>query len=194
MALLLAVMLPGQVPSVEGGPSAPARERAERALADSDCQTSLPGGAESPGGASLPESHRPSGNGPRQRGGASAGPGLSMGGMGIAVGVAQFVLWFALVLAVVVLVVVIVRALRSKSEAPEKRMVPRAGTVPESLRPEPPLPDHAQLANGGDFAAAIHALLGHAFAVLSQRFGVLPVHATGREVLRRAGQQQVSTE
>lgn len=197
IALLLATTLPGQIPSpVDPVAVAPPvlRERAERVLADGDCQTTLPGEVEDAGGRMPPELNRFGRNGPRQHGGAPAKDGsLRLPGLRLGSAFAAVVLWFALAVAVLVLVVVIVRAIGSRGEAPPRPAVPRAAPAPAPHAPEPVLADHEQLAAAGDFAAAIHALLLHAFALLDRRAGALPVGATGREVVRRAGELQLPT-
>ncbi len=194
--LFLTLALIGQAQSPDGtnaGREA-LRTRAHRTLADTRCQTSLP---DDPGPAEerpVPKPPKPSGSRSASRDEPDVVHRLPrLPDLRAPANLAEFVLWLAVATATAVLVVMIVRALRSRRETVAKPVVLRAGAVPLVPAVEPLLPDHARLAQAGDFAAAIHALLQNAFAALSRRTGVLPVHATGREVLRGAAQQRVPT-
>jgi hypothetical protein len=184
-ALSLALCLPPQVPA---GPSAGLRARAAAVLDDAGCQTALPdetgtGGGEAgregrTGGRVLPREVPP--------------PRPLLGD--VPVRAAELLMWVSIGVAALLVLIVIVR---SASTFAEQRRRPAAEPVTaRRIEPgaAPELPDHAALAASGDFAAAIHALLRHAFTALGRRCGGLPDHVTGRGLVRRAAQEAVPTE
>ena len=151
--------------------------RARAVLAAARCQATLPGDPGSSGGAraSRPAAPRES----RDRGGRIHLGGDALGGL------AEVLLWVVVAGAAGWIVASVVRARRG-AMAPAPSRAPRGRSAAPAATAAAELPDHARLAANGDFAGALHALLRHAFANWSTRAGAVPVHATAREVLRRA--------
>jgi hypothetical protein len=100
-------------------------------------------------------------------------------------GLAEVLLWGVVAGAFAWIVASVVRA-RRDAAAPATARPPHGRSVAPAAPAAAELPDHARLAADGDFAGALQALLRHAFANWSTRSGAVPVHATAREVLRRA--------
>src|SRR5262245_53742582 len=153
--------------------------RAREVLTEAGCQPTLPGDAGSSGGARAsrpgPEGSRRSRRGERP---------IDLGGDALG-GLAQVLLWVVVAGALGWILASVVRE-RRDAAAPATARPPRGMSVAPAVSAALELPDHARLAADGDFAGALQALLRHAFANWSTRTGAVPVHATARELLRRA--------
>lgn len=174
LGLLLTVPTPGQDVT---------RDLVRSVLEDADCQTSLPSETEGVGGRE--SSAEPLAEG-RER-----SP-LFEGISSLGSGVATFLLWVFVAVVVVFLIAAFIRSQRNV--APRQRS--RAGPVDYVAQDKPaaePLPAYARLAEVGDFAGAVHAVLLHAFATCSRHIGGLPEHATARHVLRLATRSDLPT-
>jgi hypothetical protein len=161
-----------------------------RVLERGACQTQLPGEGTSHGGRREAA--------PTRRGERSGAPGRSSTGWGggilVAPGVAVVLLWVVVGVAVLLLVAAVARSWRGRREPARPVAKLRAASVPRPASSPEPLADHERLAAAGEFGAAVHALLQHAFVAFGARVGGLPVHATGRDVLRLARRQAAATE
>lgn len=150
------------------------RDLVRSVLEESDCQRVLPGHEDVEGDATT--------EGTRTR---TSQRGRSVfSGAGFGRGISMILLWSFLTVVVVVLVATLIRSRRSTAPR-HVAQGPRAVPIPAEPAP-PPLPEHERLAAAGDFAAAVHAALLHAFASCAKCMGTLPPHATGRQVLRLA--------
>lgn len=158
------------------------RDLARSVLEDSNCQRDLPGQGDVQGSSE--------GGGERKQR-STRGPSL-FSGTGFGSGISMIFLWFFVTIFVVVLIAILVRSKRSVAPRKLSRgpLILQAATSPAPA----PLPEHARLAEDGDFAGAVHAALLHAFASCAQRMGALPQHATGRQVLRLAKRHTLPTD
>ncbi len=159
---------------------------ARRLLQRQESQLELPDDAppEASGSAPRRPERRVAPRGQRRSSNSGSGPRFSTGSFSIA----EPVLWLMVGLAAIGLIVVIARSLgggAARTAAPVK-----APVVVRHLddHPDAPqaLPEHERLAAAGDFGAAIHALVRRAEQAFAEVAGALPVHATAREVVRRA--------
>lgn len=148
----------------------------QEVLRASDCQTVLPGqqGGGAGGQATPPPGDRST---PRERGeGRGWSFDLDLGPL------AQVMLWTGVGVAALLLLAAILRS--RGAAAPVAALTPVRGAAPPvDETPEPA--DHERLAAAGDFRGAVHALLRRAIAAWDAA-GASPVHATSRELLRRA--------
>lgn len=158
---------------------------AEQALAANDCQRELPSGPVAGGGAA---GSRDANGGQRRPPRQSPADGWhwSVAGSGC---FSVPLLVVAVAVAIGFLLVAILRSRQPAARLAVRKTVQGQSAAVADERPPAvaaPLPDHAALAAAGDFGAAVHAVLLHAFVGLAARIGALPRHATGREVLARA--------
>jgi hypothetical protein len=188
-ALLAAVLWGSWLPCQISGPGSPElQDRARQVLAAADCQTELPGTEPAEAGAEPSRLSRRGGKVlPREARDRQRLPYVPWCG-------GEVLLWGVIAGAVLGLVVLIARGARSLGEG-RGRTTPVSGAAgPEAAAAVAELPDHARLAQQGQFAAAVHALLRHAFAALSRAGNALPEHATGRALLARAASGSLPTE
>jgi hypothetical protein len=175
--LVLLAGVPGQVVSTD---------RVENLLEDHGCPTELPGVADGSTG----ESHSKRGG----RAAPSSSPSDDSASWPGSTGFASLLMWVVVIAAALVLLALIVRNFGGGGERRERGRPVRAVPVPREEEVAGPLPDHARLAAVGDFAGALRALLQRGFAAWAQRAGGLPLHATGREVLRNVQRVAVPSE
>lgn len=178
--LAVVVLLLGPAAAQPAPPQEAANVLEERVLHEHGVQTALPDGAGELGGDGDGRRSRGERYGGEARSRRRSGPGLVLPPF-----LAQILLWGAVGLAVVLLVAAIVRGLGGRRDAAPVAAARRMTALPTAPEADAEsVPDHERLAAAGDFAAAVHAVLRHAFAVWVARGGVLPVSATAREVLR----------
>lgn len=171
------------------------RDRITRALERGQCQTELPGEVASANGGGRGRDAGPKPVRRGERSGGRSGDGGAFGGLSLLpAGLAVVLFWAVVVLAVALLVAAIVRSWRGRREPAPRRETVRAQSVPSPEAATEAMQDYERLAAAGEFAAALRALLQHAFAAWTARGGSLPVHATGREVLRLVRRKVVATE
>ncbi|MEQ1633629.1 MAG: DUF4129 domain-containing protein [Planctomycetota bacterium] len=160
-------------------------ERVRAVLAREDCQTSLPGEPPSVGADEF--SRQPSNSGvPHGRMRRTEEP-RSWRGIAMPSWFGSFLLWIGIAVVVSLLLAVIVEAVRdrSKREVTKKKERVLGAAVPQPLEVvEAGLADPDRLAEAGDYAAAVHALLHRAIRGWQDRGEFVPAHATAREVLR----------
>ncbi len=158
------------------------KDTVARVLEHGKCQTALPGEQTVGSGSGV----QPPGPKPTRRGERSGGYGGSWSwGGGLLFGSlpAIVLLWVVVGLAVLLLVAAVARSWRGRREPAKLLAKVRATSKPQDEPPAEPVPDHERLAAAGEFGAAVHALLLHAFAAWTARRGLLPAHATGRAAL-----------
>jgi len=188
----LSLAMPGatQQPDAGGKELPPPAEQVRQLLEQRRAQTALPGSREfagetrkpidtsNRGPRRSPESSQPISGGRPGREPTSSGSGLTMP-----------LLVLVLVLAAALLLVAILRGLRGRAARAETAASPRVATktlaATAAAPPTTPL-DPDQLAAQGHYAAALHALLHQGLALLQQRIGALPQHATARTAVQRA--------
>lgn len=161
----------------------------QRLLADGGVQTSFPDGSPGSGAGR----HAAPGRAPARRGGRPRESWPSRG-LSMPPGLAEVVLWGSVAIAVAVLVVSLLR--RSGDRVDAKQAAPRRAVGVGRVMPATgdDVPDHEQKARAGDFVAALRALLQRALWVARDATGELPLHATGREMLRRLRRHPVPVE
>lgn len=166
--------------------SAELRSRVRRLLDQEQSQLELP---DARGG--IGETRSPSTSSDRVapgRRGTTTAPRSLFGGGSFSIAVP--VLWVGAGLAVLCLLVIIARNLGVGAGAPRSAAAKTATPVRtvagavEAVAAE--LAEYERLAQRGDFAGAIHALVQHAERAFVEVAGALPLHATAREVVRRA--------
>ena len=156
-------------------------------LVDHGCQTELPGAGDGAGTGAADANRR------RAARRTSDSPSFDVGAGSAAF--AEVLLWGVVGAAVIALLAAIVRgglsAATAGPTAPAKKVVTGRSEPPAPADAEP---DPAALAAAGEFAAALRALLQRAFVVVHGGRANIPLHATSRELLRRAGGKRAALE
>lgn len=180
--------------SPSGAPPVSLAERARRVLQEQDSQLELPTAGDRVDGPSRRAPERTGSSAPAGRGRGSAPRSVFGGPAGFSI--AEPVLWLLVALAVLGLVIAIVRGLAGRAPRVAVPARPRPEVRSEPVGEDTPatLPEHERLAARGDFAAAIHVLVGHAVQVFADVAGAVPLHATAREVVRRARARSMTTD
>lgn len=167
-ALLLAPMSPAQQLD-----PAEVRQRAEQVLRAADCQSALPG--ESPSSSSSTEEEERRRRRRNDDGGIAAAP----------VALSQFVLWAIVLGAIALLGFAIARSFGIGDRPVRQKAVVGKAVAVVAPTADWSLPDHAALAERGEFTAAIRAVLAHAVGTWVRQRGPVPVEVTAREFLGR---------
>lgn len=163
------------------------RDLVREVLDASHCQQVLPSG-ESLGAEAAEPGARTRRSGSRS--------GMRMGVMPSLGGLSTVLLWAFVTVVVMIMLATIVRSRRdSGRRVVQKDAAVRVRNQEVAGEPEPEsIPEHARLAGAGDFEAAMHATLLHAFAACARVLGAVPPHATGRQLVRLASQHTLSVE
>jgi hypothetical protein len=174
LALLLAVS------PAQSEPPAPHPREVLQAL---DCQLELPVDPARNDVTSGEAANAPRAGGPRAARERRVELAKTLSGGWCGLDFAQVLLWIAVAVAVLLLVAAIVGG-RGGSREQAPKVLEVHGATPAVL-PPPPLPDHALLAQNGDYLGALRAVLQRAVTAWVDGGGKAPSHATARALLNR---------